>query len=65
MIAINSYNNLEVGILMQSLASAKQLAAKAENFITEGNYEYAATCYDKIIHLLREALLQAQSKDSV
>ena len=38
---------------------------KAENFMKEGNYEYAARCYDRITLLLKQALMQATSKESV
>ena len=31
----------------------------------EGNYEYAARCYDRITLLLKQALMQATSKESV
>jgi hypothetical protein len=38
---------------MEKFALAKSLSAKAENFLAEGNHEYAARCYDKIIIVLR------------
>jgi hypothetical protein len=44
---------------------AKQLSSKAENFVSEGNYEYAIRCYDKIMGLLRELVKEATSKETI
>jgi hypothetical protein len=46
---------------MQRLAEAKVLTGKAETFLSEGNYDYAIRCYDKLNILLRDALKEAKS----
>ena len=50
---------------MQKLAQAKEYSAKADNYILEGNYEYAVRCYDHIIQILVEATRDAQSKETI
>lgn len=50
---------------MEKLNEAKDLSIKADSFLSEGNFDYAAGCYDKIILLLKQALTQATSKDSI
>jgi hypothetical protein len=50
---------------MDKLKEAKDLSAKAENFMKEGNETFAIHCYDKIIALLKQSLVQATSQESI
>lgn len=50
---------------MQKLTDAKMLTNKAETYLTEGNYDYAVRCYEKIIVILTEVLKEATSKETL
>ena len=50
---------------MQNLGHAKEFSAKADNYISEGNYEYAVRCYDHILKILVEATRQAHSAETL
>jgi hypothetical protein len=50
---------------MDKLKEARELSAKADLYLSEGNHDFAIGCYDKIILLLKEALTQATSKESI
>lgn len=50
---------------MDKLNEIKELVKRADNFMHEANYQFAVSCYDSIVLLLRQALVQATSDDSI